>query len=327
MATLELTKHLRLIPENDQQLAILCGPFNENITLIERTLGVEINNHGCDFNIIGIPLSVDIATQLLQILYKKSEHCEQIKTHNIQLILKSLEAEQQTDQTNVREKLDAATLKLKNATVKPRTLNQRHYMKSMDQYDINFGIGPAGTGKTFLAVAYAVDALEKEKVSRIILTRPAVEAGENLGFLPGDLTQKVDPYLRPLYDSLYELLGVENVTHLLSKQIIEVAPLAFMRGRTLNDAVVILDEAQNTSKEQMKMLLTRIGFGSKAIITGDITQIDLPRRIESGLRHAIHLLKNIDEVRFTFFKTADVVRHPLVQQIIEAYDDEEPPPQ
>lgn len=213
-------------------------------------------------------------------------------------------------------------LKLHKTIIRPRTPNQHHYLKAIARHDINFGIGPSGTGKTFLAVACAVESLEKEAVKRIVLVRPAVEAGESLGYLPGDLAQKIDPYLRPLYDALYEMFGIERVNQLLNKGIIEIAPLAYMRGRTLNDSFVILDEGQNATKEQMKMFLTRIGFGSKAVITGDITQTDLPKRIESGLRHAIALLQNIAGIHFTFFKSNDIVRHPIVQHIIEAYESE-----
>ncbi|MBO8415175.1 MAG: PhoH family protein [Proteobacteria bacterium] len=213
----------------------------------------------------------------------------------------------------------ASTLKLKHGVVRPRTANQSTYIASIGTHDVNFGIGPAGTGKTYLAVAAAVDALERNEVRRIILTRPAVEAGEKLGFLPGDLSQKVDPYLRPLYDALFEMLGFEKVEKLIERQIIEIAPLAYMRGRTLNDSFIILDEAQNTTIEQMKMFLTRIGFNSKAVITGDPSQIDLPRNVKSGLKHALEVLQGIDSISFTFFETVDVVRHPVVAAIVNAY--------
>jgi len=316
----KLTRHVTIEPEDNERLACLCGPYNQNLVLLERSLGVEINNRGCEFDIIGIPSSVNITQEALKTLYEKTSNTDSITNKDIQLQLKTLESEQASEEVNVKQKLVDASIKLRQTQISPKTLNQRHYLQSIQQYDINFGIGPAGTGKTFLAAACAVDALEQEKVSRIILTRPAVEAGESLGFLPGDLTQKVDPYLRPLYDALFELMGGDRVAQLTEKQQIEIAPLAFMRGRTLNDAFVILDEAQNTTKEQMKMLLTRIGYGSKVVITGDITQVDLPKRVDSGLRNALLLLQDINAVRFTFFKATDAVRHPLVQKIIEAYE-------
>jgi len=212
-------------------------------------------------------------------------------------------------------------IKLKKTSIKPKSHHQNDYLKSVDQFDINFGIGPAGTGKTYLAVAKAVEALEKEEVSRLVLTRPAIEAGEKLGFLPGDLTQKVDPYLRPIYDALYEMIGFDKVEKLLLKHVIEIAPLAYMRGRTLNDSFIILDEAQNTTPTQMKMFLTRIGFNSKTVITGDITQTDLPKYQESGLQHSINVLNGVDGIGMTNFTAVDVVRHPLVQKIVRAYDD------
>ncbi|MCB1826885.1 MAG: PhoH family protein [Coxiellaceae bacterium] len=292
--------------------------------MLERHLGVEINNRGNDFEIIGIPMSVDKATQILQQLYKEAADKE-IEKHDVSLLLKSMDQNFEHSEEKGTKKLAEATLHLKEATIRPRTRNQQHYLKAMQDFDINFGIGPSGTGKTFLAVACAVAALEKEHVSRIVLVRPAVEAGESLGFLPGDLAQKVDPYLRPLYDALYEMLGVTKITKLISKGVIEIAPLAYMRGRTLNDSFIILDEGQNTTADQMRMFLTRIGFGSKAVITGDITQVDLPKNVLSGLRHAITLLRNIDAIRLTFFTAEDVVRHPLVQRIIEAYEKQDNP--
>ena len=272
-----------------------------------------------DFQIIGIPHSVDTACKVLKTLYQETEHSYNITTQHIMLTIKAINTSSNEKQTTTSTGRDYS-LKVNKTVVKPRTPNQQHYLNAIMKHDINFGIGPAGTGKTFLAVACAVSALENEDVSRILLVRPAVEAGESLGYLPGDLAQKIDPYLRPLYDALYELLGIDRVNHLLSKSIIEIAPLAYMRGRTLNDSFVILDEAQNSTVDQMKMFLTRIGFGSKSVITGDITQTDLPKRIESGLRHAINILQNIDGIQFSFFKPNDVVRHPIVQHIIEAYE-------
>lgn len=319
----EQARYITLEPDHHERLAILCGQFDDNLHYVERQLGVEINNRGNHFEIIGIPHHVDHACAALQQLYDETNTKDTISRHDINLVLKSTEEEDNKSPADRERKLAEATVKLREMSVKPRTPNQRHYLNSIHEYDINFGIGPAGTGKTFLAAAMAVNALEKEEVSRIVLIRPAVEAGENLGFLPGDLAQKIDPYLRPLYDSLYEMLGIEKINRLITKGIIEIAPLAYMRGRTLNDSFVILDEGQNTTKEQMKMFLTRIGFGSKAVITGDITQVDLPKKHHSGLRHAITLLRDISDIRFTFFTSKDVVRHPIVQRIIEAYEKEE----
>ncbi len=301
---------------------MLCGELDENLHIIERHLGVEINNRGNEFEIIGIPMSVQKACEILQKLYTETASGHELTDQNIQLMMKSMDMKFEFNSAEFQKKLDEATLKLSLTSIKPRTANQIHYIRSIQKYDINFGIGPSGTGKTYLAVACALQALHTDQVKRIILVRPAVEAGESLGFLPGDLAQKIDPYLRPLYDALYEMAGTTAVSKLIEKGAIEIAPLAYMRGRTLNDAFIILDEGQNTSKEQMKMFLTRIGFGSRAVITGDITQIDLPAKTESGLRHAITLLRDITAIRFSFFQAADVVRHPLVQQIIEAYEAE-----
>ena len=322
-------KHLTLTPNDPDRLANLCGQMNDNLVLLEHYLGVEINSRGNDFEILGIPLSVDKACDLIQELYQSTEEKQKNKEYlteqDIQLALKSIDMK--TILKNpAKDKINHSSescFKLAKAVIQARTDNQAHYVRALKKYDINFGIGPSGTGKTFLAVASALEALEQETISRIVLTRPAVEAGENLGFLPGDLAQKIDPYLRPLYDALYEMLGLETTTRYIDKGIIEIAPLAYMRGRTLHDSFVILDEGQNTTKEQMKMLLTRIGFRSKAIITGDITQVDLPKKMECGLRHATSVLHNIDQVHFTFFNAADVVRHPVVQKIIEAYEDYE----
>ena len=319
----EHTRYMTLEPDHHGRLAILCGQFDDNLHYIERQLGVEINNRGNHFEIIGIPDYVDHACATIEQLYTDTEAKDSISKNDINLVLKATETDEEVSPADRERKLVEASIKLREMTVKPRTPNQRHYLNSVARYDINFGIGPAGTGKTFLAAACAVSALEREEVGRIVLIRPAVEAGENLGFLPGDLAQKIDPYLRPLYDSLYEMLGIEKINSLITKGAIEIAPLAYMRGRTLNDSFVILDEGQNTTKEQMKMFLTRIGFGSKAVITGDITQVDLPKKHHSGLRHAITLLRDISDIQFTFFTSKDVVRHPIVQRIIEAYEVEE----
>lgn len=307
-------KKLTLTPFDNRRLADLCGQFDENLRLIERHLGVEINNRGNVFNIIGHNKAVAKASDLLQQLFNETETPNNLTPQKIQLQLQT-----QTE-SGTQKPYKELEIRTKLASVKPRSQNQYYYLENILSRDINFGIGPSGTGKTYLAVLCAVAALEKEQVRRILLVRPAVEAGEKLGFLPGAMEEKVHPYLRPLYDALYELLGVEPVTRLTASGVIEIAPLAYMRGRTLSDAFIILDESQNTTKEQMKMFLTRVGFGSKVVITGDITQIDLPKGVQSGLRHAIEVLKDIDEISFTFFQAHDVVRHPIVQKIVQAYD-------
>lgn len=308
-----------LDPPDNQRLANLCGQFDEHLRQIERSLGVEINNRGNQFQVIGEDASVRAAGEILKDLYAESAN-ETLTPARVHLLL------QGTGLTSaVQPKLtdEPTVIRTKRGQIKPRTPNQELYVKAIHQHDINFGVGPAGTGKTYLAVATAVEALERDEVRRILLVRPAVEAGERLGFLPGDLAQKVDPYLRPLYDALYEMLGFEKVARLIERNVIEIAPLAYMRGRTLNESFVILDEAQNTSIEQMKMFLTRIGFGSKSVITGDITQIDLPAHQKSGLRHVIEVLKGVDGISFNFFLSRDVVRHPLVARIVNAYEDYE----
>lgn len=309
---------MTLTPFDNRRLVELCGQFDEHIRQIESYLGVEINNRGNTFQIIGPDHSVETANDVIQKLYQETESTNNINTAKVYLFLQSAYNEAARIKSHID--FEEVSIKTKFVTVKPRSPNQYYYLKNILQHDINFGIGPSGTGKTLLAVVCAVAALEKEEVQRIILVRPAVEAGEKLGFLPGDMAQKVDPYLRPLFDALYEMIGIDSVNKLIEKNIIEIAPLAYMRGRTLNDAFIILDESQNTTKEQMKMFLTRIGFGSKAVVTGDITQIDLPKNTYSGLRHAITVLKDIEEITFTFFQAHDVVRHPLVQQIVKAYD-------
>lgn len=310
-------KEFTLTPLDNRRLADLCGQFDENLRQLERYLGVEINNRANAFQIIGAEPAVQKTYEILNHLYHDTETPNSINPAKIQLLLQSsISLEDKKQEPNFNE----LVIRTPQMSLKPHSLNQYYYLDGILNRDINFGIGPSGTGKTYLAVACAVSALEKEKVRRIILVRPAVEAGEKLGFLPGDMAQKVHPYLQPLYDALYEMLGIEEVTKLTEKNIIEIAPLAYMRGRTLNDAFVILDEAQNTTKEQMKMFLTRVGFGSKVVVTGDITQTDLPKNTQSGLRQAIEVLKDIEEINFTFFQANDVLRHPLVQKIVQAYD-------
>lgn len=308
-----------LLPLEKERLANLCGELNQNLHAIERQLAVEVAQRANHFKIIGPDEAVEQARTIITTLYAKNLTPANIP-QELHLLLASVPNHNKTIDVAEREDLSEAMIKTPKETIKPRGVNQLRYIKRIHNHDISFGIGPAGTGKTFLAVACAVAALSSDQVSRIVLVRPAVEAGEHLGFLPGDLSQKVDPYLRPMYDALYELMGTEKVLKLIEKQVIEIAPLAFMRGRTLNDAFIILDEAQNTTKEQMKMFLTRIGFQSTAVINGDITQIDLPKGKLSGLRHAIDVLTNVRGISFTFFGSADVVRHPLVQKIVEAYD-------
>ncbi|MEM1080211.1 MAG: PhoH family protein [Pseudomonadota bacterium] len=303
---------IELDPPDNQRLANLAGPFDEHIRLIEKRLGVGINARGNLFAIEGDPEARIVARKLLRKLYRQTER--EVLTPaliNLNLQASGLDDDEQTQEISIRTR---------RGMIRARGPNQRRYLERISGHDINFGVGPAGTGKTFLAVACAVDALESDRVQRIVLVRPAVEAGERLGFLPGDLAQKVDPYLRPLYDALYEMLGFEQVGRLMERNVIEIAPLAYMRGRTLNDAWVILDEAQNTTPEQMKMFLTRIGFGSRAVITGDLTQIDLPPRSLSGLKQALGILRTTDGISQTFFDARDVVRHPIVRRIVEAYD-------
>ena len=309
-----------LEPLDNERLANLCGPLDAHLRQLERRLGIEINNRANRFRVIGSPKSVDITARLIQEIYAAGKD-ELITAEKIHLHLQGANIDEDVD----RELAEELAIKTKRGVVKGRTANQRLYLQNIHQHDINFGIGPAGTCKTYLAVACAVAALEQDSARRIVLVRPAVEAGEKLGFLPGDLVQKVDPYLRPLYDALYEMFGFEQVAKYLERSVIEVAPLAFMRGRTLNEAFVILDEAQNTTVEQMKMFLTRIGFGSKAVITGDITQVDLPQERLSGLRHVIDILNDEQGISFTFFKSKDVVRHPLVARILDAYERHEQP--
>jgi len=300
-------------------LANLCGQYNEHLKLIEKRLNVIINNRATDFQITGDVSLVKKVAQLLKQMYQEACEGKELDLEQVHLCLQQSGIEQ--DDSQLEGSADAGiVIRAKKVLIKPRGPNQQKYVRSILTHDINFGIGPAGTGKTYLAVACAVEALEKDEIERILLVRPAVEAGEKLGFLPGDLAQKVDPYLRPLYDALFEMLGYERVAKLIEKNVIEIAPLAYMRGRTLNNSFVILDESQNTTREQMKMFLTRIGFGSTAVITGDITQIDLPKGTPSGLRHAAEVLDGVDGIGFSYFSSKDVVRHHLVQHIVEAYD-------
>jgi len=312
---------ITLDPADNERLAALCGQFDNHLRQLEQRLGVEINNRGNRFRIIGDAAAVQRAGRVLASLYEETANTA-LTPGKIHLYLQE-SAETWRDDSNERDTEPVAGIRTPGGLVTPRGRNQKHYLHSILENDLNFGIGPAGTGKTYLAVACAVQALEQEKVSRLVLVRPAVEAGERLGFLPGDMTQKVDPYLRPLYDALYEMLGIDKVAKLIERSVIEVAPLAFMRGRSLNDAFIILDEGQNTTVEQMKMFLTRIGFGSTAVVTGDITQVDLPKHTESGLRQVIDVLKDCKGISFSFFSSQDVVRHPLVQRVISAYEDYE----
>jgi len=308
------TISFKLDPASNDALLNLCGSHTEHLNQIELRLGVEINHFGFDFTVTGLPDRLVKTEQFLRDLYKTAQQ-EQLEPQKIHIALQSVDFD-----ASLEGEEGEVYLKLNKKSLKTRNANQASYIKLIRKMDVNFGIGPAGTGKTYLAVAAAVEALENEEVRRIVLTRPAVEAGEKLGFLPGDLSQKVDPYLRPLFDALFEMIGFEQVEKMIERHIIEVAPLAFMRGRTLNESFIILDEAQNTTKEQMKMFLTRIGFGSKAVITGDITQCDLPKVVKSGLRDAIEVLEGVPDIGFTFFQAKDVVRHRLVQKIVRAYE-------
>ncbi|QQX79275.1 PhoH family protein [Shewanella sp. KX20019] len=315
------TLNLYLEPAETRRLASLCGPFDDNIKQLERRIGVEISYRDNHFQIVGVPKNCLTANNLLRDLYIETQPLRgstpDLEPDTVHVAIQEAVA---FDMEAPRDEKELY-IKTKRGVIKPRNPNQSDYVRNIVSHDITFGIGPAGTGKTYLAVAAAVDALERQDVRRILLTRPAVEAGEKLGFLPGDLSQKVDPYLRPLYDALFEMMGFEKVERLIERNVIEVAPLAYMRGRTLNDAFIILDESQNTTIEQMKMFLTRIGFNSRAVITGDITQIDLPRHQKSGLRHSIEVLGEVSEISFNFFQAKDVVRHPIVGRIVEAYEE------
>ncbi|MCL1077307.1 PhoH family protein [Parashewanella spongiae] len=317
------TLNLYLEPAESRRLASLCGPFDDNIKQLERRIGVEISYSNNHFKIVGQPQNCLSANNLLRDLYIETQPVRgstpDLEPEKVHLAIQEAVSVEAFDSADEKE----LYIKTRKGVIKPRNPNQRQYVANVVRHDITFGVGPAGTGKTYLAVAAAVDALERQEVRRILLTRPAVEAGEKLGFLPGDLSQKVDPYLRPLYDALFEMLGFEKVERLIEKNVIEVAPLAYMRGRTLNDAFIILDESQNTTVEQMKMFLTRIGFNSRAVITGDITQIDLPKHAKSGLRHAIEVLKDVPEISINFFASQDVVRHPVVARVVEAYEAQE----
>ena len=303
-----ILRHL-FSPPNNTRLAHLCGPMDEHLRTIESALQVKIAHRHEQFKVDGPKVKAKRGMEVLQALYEMA--ARPIDTATVQLMLAG-DAAMATE--------EGETLQTRRSNLRARTPNQAHYLDSIANQDITFGIGPAGTGKTYLAVACAVDALERSVVQRIVLTRPAVEAGERLGFLPGDLTQKIDPYLRPLYDALYDLMGFEKVQKAFERNALEIAPLAFMRGRTLNNAFVILDEAQNTTPEQMKMFLTRIGFGSRAVVTGDVSQIDLPKTQLSGLIDAERVLKRVNGIAICRFTSADVVRHPLVARIVDAYD-------
>lgn len=311
-------RQFELQPAVPDRLAALCGPFDEHLKQIERRLGVRISYRGHQFRVNGDEGASQAAVEILRHLYRETEASDRIAPETVHLFIRESGYERLADIAEFSGELQV--IRTPKLQVKPRGDNQHRYVHAVRTHDINFGIGPAGTGKTWLAVACAVEALKDEQVKRIMLVRPAVEAGEKLGFLPGDLAQKVDPYLRPLYDALYEMLGFEQVAKLIERSVIEIAPLAFMRGRTLNNAFIILDESQNTTREQMKMFLTRIGFGSTAVITGDTTQVDLPRGQQSGLVHAMSVLDGVKGISFTRFTSGDVVRHPLVQRIVEAYD-------
>jgi phosphate starvation-inducible PhoH-like protein len=310
-----ILRHL-FSPPNNTRLSHLCGPTDQHLRSIEQALEVKIAHRHEQFKVEGPKVKAHKAMELLQALYEQAARPIDVATVQLMLV---------GDGTVVSGPDGAEPLHTRRSELRARTPNQAIYLDSMASHDITFGIGPAGTGKTYLAVACAVDALERSAVQRIVLTRPAVEAGERLGFLPGDLTQKIDPYLRPLYDALYDLMGYDKVYKAFERQMLEVAPLAFMRGRTLNNAFVILDEAQNTTTEQMKMFLTRIGFGSKAVVTGDVSQIDLPKTQLSGLIDAERVLQRVQGIAMCRFTSADVVRHPLVARIVDAYDQRKTP--
>jgi phosphate starvation-inducible PhoH-like protein len=311
--------NLELEPADTERLANLCGPFDEHLKQIESRLLVDIFCRGNLFDVQGEARQARAASRLLKELYRLSG-TDMLTPETINLHLQDSGIAEIADGEEGGSDASQITVITKRGAIRGRGPNQKRYLQNISKHAVNFGVGPAGTGKTYLAVASAVAALQADQVQRIVLVRPAVEAGERLGFLPGDLAQKVDPYLRPLYDALYEMLGFDHVARLIDRNVIEVAPLAFMRGRKLNDAFIILDEAQNTTPEQMKMFLTRTGFGSVAVITGDVTQIDLPKHQLSGLKQAVKVLEDVEGISFSFFSAKDVVRHPMVQRIVRAYD-------
>jgi phosphate starvation-inducible PhoH-like protein len=320
------SSEITLATATAQHIPNMVGELDQNLHAIERQLGVEITYRSGQFRLMGDETSVESAKTVLRELYGLALF-NPVSSEQVMQVLSGVATAPQEPEQTLDELLEAeesfvadVTIQTRNRSIQGRNPNQKRYLLGIQQNTLSFGVGPAGTGKTWLAVASAVEALRKEEVARLVLVRPAVEAGEKLGFLPGDMAEKIDPYLRPLYDALYEMLGFEKVQKLIDRNVIEVAPLAFMRGRTLNDAFIIMDEAQNTTVEQMKMFLTRIGFGSRAVVTGDVTQIDLPRHATSGLRHVIEVLRRVEGVHFSFFQSGDVVRHPLVQRIVQAYE-------
>jgi phosphate starvation-inducible PhoH-like protein len=320
-------RELSLEAADNARLANFAGPMEQNLRHVEERLGVEVRRRGHQLQVYGAPQTVGNAESVLRRMFELSA-TEAMSPERVHLCVQEFGFPQPEPAGGAGASGgEGVIVHTQRGGIRGRGPNQRQYLDQIRVNDLTFGIGPAGTGKTYLAVASAVEALQSGSVRRIVLVRPAVEAGERLGFLPGDLAQKVDPYLRPMYDALYEMLGFDRVARSIERQVIEVAPLAFMRGRSLNDSFIILDEAQNTTVEQMKMFLTRLGFGSKAVVTGDITQIDLPRQQRSGLRHAIEVLRGVQGVAFTFFNSRDVVRHPLVQRIVEAYEREASPPE
>ncbi len=325
MNAVQISRDVVLEPADNNRLANLCGQFDEHLRQIERRLDVEIASRGNRFRVTGRPGAAQVGGDVLAKLFEMTGH-ERLDPERVHMLLQeSLMDDVDIDISDNGDGEDGIAIQTRRKLIRPRGANQTAYVRAIRDHDLAFGIGPAGTGKTYLAVACAIDALESEQIRRIVLVRPAVEAGERLGFLPGDLSQKVDPYLRPMYDALYDMIGAERVTRLIERNVIEIAPLAFMRGRSLNESFVILDEAQNTSVEQMKMFLTRIGFGSRAVVTGDITQIDLPNGQMSGLKNATEVLADVEGVAFTYFSRKDVVRHHLVQRIVKAYEDNERP--
>ena len=322
MNAVQISRDIVLEPADNNRLANLCGQFDEHLRQIERRLNVEIASRGNRFRVTGQPGAAQVGGDVLLSLFQMTDN-EHLDPERVHMLLQESEmngGELALVNSDVDAGDDDTMIQTERKLIRPRGANQTAYVKSIRQHDLAFGIGPAGTGKTYLAVACAIDALNNEEVRRIVLVRPAVEAGERLGFLPGDMSQKVDPYLRPMYDALYDMVGAEQVSRLIERNVIEIAPLAFMRGRSLNESFVILDEAQNTSVAQMKMFLTRIGFGSHAVVTGDITQIDLPDDHQSGLKNAMQILDDVDGIGFTLFSPKDVVRHPLVRRIVEAYE-------